>query len=66
MRLNASTSWNAPMPRLPVATWPVRTIMGTESANAVPTPVTRLVVPGPLVARQTPVFPEALEYPSAI
>jgi predicted GTPase len=31
------------------------------SMNAVAIPVTRLVAPGPLVARQTPTFPVALE-----
>ena len=30
---------------------------GTLSMYAVAMPVTRLVAPGPLVARQTPVFP---------
>ena len=32
---------------------------------AVAIPVTRLVAPGPEVARHTPTFPVALAYPSA-
>ena len=66
MTLYASTSWKAPRPREPVPTWPVNASIGTESANAVATPVTRLVAPGPLVARHTPGLPEALAYPSAM
>ena len=66
MTLYASTSWKAPSPRDPVPTWPVKAIIGTESAKAVATPVTRFVAPGPLVARHTPGFPEALAYPSAM
>lgn len=34
--------------------------IGTESMYAVAIPVTRLVAPGPEVARQTPTFPVAL------
>ena len=64
--LYASTSWKAPSPREPVPTWPVSAIIGTESAKAVATPVTRFVAPGPLVDRHTPGFPEALAYPSAM
>ena len=66
MTLYASTSWNAPSPREPVPTCPVKAIIGTESAKAVATPVTRFVAPGPLVARHTPGLPEALAYPSAM
>ncbi len=37
-----------------VATWPVRTIMGEESAYAVATPVTRLVAPARTSAQSHP------------
>ena len=40
--------------------------MGEESAYAVAIPVTRLVAPGPDVAKQTPAFLFILAYPSAI
>ena len=39
---------------------PVMATIGTESMYAVAIPVTRLVAPGPDVARQTPTFPVAL------
>ena len=51
---NTSASWKALFPIIPVGTCPVRTIIGDESAYAVATPVTRLVAPGPDVARHTP------------
>ena len=38
---------------------------GIESIYAVAIPVTRLVAPGPDVAKQTPTLPVALAYPSA-
>ena len=38
---------------------------GTESIYAVAIPVTRLVAPGPDVAKHTPTLPVALAYPSA-
>ena len=55
-----STSWKESFPRLLTATFPVMATMGTESRYALAMPVTRLVAPGPLVARTTPVFPLAL------
>ena len=39
--------------------------IGIESIIAVAIPVTRLVAPGPDVAKHTPTFPVALAYPSA-
>ena len=50
---------------IPVVTCPVRAITGDESIFAVAIPVTRLVAPGPDVAKHTPTFPVALAYPSA-
>lgn len=50
-----STSWKESFPRLLTATFPVIATMGTESRYALAMPVTRLVAPGPLVARTTPV-----------
>ena len=40
-----------------VPTWPVMAISGAPSVLASATPVTRLVAPGPKVARHTPAFP---------
>ena len=40
-------------------TLPVMAIMGIESIYAVAMPVTRLVAPGPEVARHTPTLPVA-------
>ena len=48
-----------------VGTCPVKQTRGTLSKLAVAMPVTRLVAPGPLVTRQTPVLPVARAYPSA-
>ena len=39
--------------------------IGIESIYAVAIPVTKLVAPGPDVAKHTPTFPVALAYPSA-
>ena len=39
--------------------------MGDESIWAVAIPVVILVAPGPEVAKHTPIFPDAREYPSA-
>ncbi len=47
-------------------TWPVMAISGEESAYAVAIPVTKLVAPGPDVARHTPAFLLILAYPSAM
>jgi hypothetical protein len=52
-----STSWKASVPIRCVGTWPVMATIGTESRNASAMPVTRLVAPGPLVARHTPTLP---------
>ncbi len=49
-----------------VGTWPEKTTIGIESMYAVAMPVTVLVAPGPEVTRQTPVFPDARAYPSAM
>ena len=54
-----SASWNASVPMEEVATCPVTATRGTESMNAVASPVTRLVAPGPEVASTTPVRPVA-------
>ena len=54
-----STSWKLSRPRLDTVTLPVMATSGTESIYAVAMPVTRLVAPGPDVARQTPVLPVA-------
>ena len=61
-----STSWNASVPTMLRGTWPVKATTGDESMFAVATPVTRLVAPGPEVARQTPTLPLALAKPSAM
>ena len=54
-----STSWKLSRPRREASTLPVIKTTGMESINAEAMPVTRLVEPGPEVARQTPVFPLA-------
>ena len=63
---NISASWNASVPIAEVETCPVIAITGMESNLASVSPVTRLVAPGPDVAIQTPIFPVALAYPSAM
>ena len=40
-------------------------IKGTESAKAVAIPVTKLVAPGPEVAKQTPISSDVFEIPAA-
>ena len=45
-------------------TCPVMQTIATESIWAVAIPVTRLVAPGPDVAKHTPTDPVALEYAS--
>ena len=60
-----STSWKESFPRSGVPTLHVIATIGTESMYAVAIPVTRLVAPGPEVARHTPTLPVALAYPSA-
>ena len=55
-----SHSWKASEPSTGRATCPVMAIMGTESARAPISPVTRLVAPGPEVATQTPGRPVIL------
>ena len=55
-----STSWKESLPRSGLPTFAVMATIGTESMYAVAIPVTRLVAPGPDVARQTPTFPVAL------
>jgi len=42
------------------AVWAVMTSMGTLLAYALAMPVIRLVVPGPVVAQQTPILPLSL------
>ena len=54
-----SASWKPSLPSSVRATLPVMATMGVESRKEVAMPVTRLVAPGPLVARHTPVRPEA-------
>ena len=54
-----STSWKLSRPKLETVTLPVMATRGTESMYAVAMPVTRLVAPGPEVARHTPVLPVA-------
>ena len=61
-----SDSWKLSVPIAETGTWPVIATTGTESMKAVPSPVTRLSAPGPLVAKQTPTAPRRLRaYPSA-
>ena len=60
-----SASWKPSVPISSVRTWPVMKIAGTESIIASAIAVTRLVAPGPEVAKATPTRPEALAYPSA-
>ncbi len=60
-----STSWKESLPRRLTPTLQVIATKGTESIYAVAIPVTRLVAPGPLVAKQTPTLPVDLAYPSA-
>ena len=60
-----STSWKESFPSSGVPTLHVIATIGTESIYAVAIPVTRLVAPGPEVARHTPTLPVALAYPSA-
>ena len=55
-----SASWKASVPIDPEATCPVIATRGTESIWALASPVRRFIAPGPDVAMQTPVFPEAL------
>ncbi len=55
-----STSWNVSLPRAGRTTLHVIATIGTESILAVAIPVTRLVAPGPDVARHTPTLPVAL------
>ncbi|SLJ33393.1 Uncharacterised protein [Mycobacteroides abscessus subsp. abscessus] len=54
-----SASWKASVPIIGNGTWPVMATTGTESAWASASGVTRLVAPGPEVARQTPTRPVA-------
>ena len=60
-----SISWKLSLPSSGTLTLHVIATIGTESMYAVAIPVTRLVAPGPLVAKQTPTFPVLLAYPSA-
>ena len=55
-----SASWNASFPMTELLTCPVIATIGDESIYALAIPVTRLVAPGPDVARQTPTLPDAL------
>ena len=52
-----SISWKESRPSMLRPTFPVMATTGTESMKAVAMPVTRLVAPGPLVARHTPTRP---------
>ena len=54
-----SISWKESFPRSGSPTLQVIATSGIESICAVAMPVTRLVAPGPLVAKQTPTFPVA-------
>src|SRR3954468_812465 len=60
-----SHSWKPSVPISSVRTWPVMNTVGVESSIASAIAVTRLVAPGPEVAKATPTRPEALAYPSA-
>ena len=55
-----SASWKPSVPIRSVRTWPVMKTVGTESIIASAIAVTRLVAPGPEVAKATPTRPEAL------
>ena len=55
-----SASWKPSVPISSVRTWPVMKTVGTESSIASAIAVTRLVAPGPEVAKATPTRPEAL------
>ena len=55
-----STSWNESFPSRLFPTLHVIATIGMESIYALAIPVTRLVAPGPLVARHTPTLPLAL------
>ena len=55
-----SISWKLSFPRRDTPTLQVMATIGIESIYAVAIPVTRLVAPGPLVARHTPTLPVAL------
>ena len=55
-----SASWKPSVPIRSVRTWPVMNTVGTESIIASAIAVTRLVAPGPEVAKATPTLPEAL------
>ncbi len=52
-----SVSWKPFLPVMLLATCPVIATTGEESAKAVAIPVTRLVAPGPDVARADPGLP---------
>ena len=52
-----SASWKASLPMRLLVTCPVKATIGTESMDAVASPVTRFVAPGPLVATHTPTLP---------
>ena len=56
-----SHSWKASVPISWERTWPVTQTSGVESIQASAIGVTRLVAPGPEVAKATPVRPEARE-----
>ena len=61
----ATASWKPSVPISSVRTWPVMKMTGVESIIASAIAVTRLVAPGPEVAKATPTRPEAFAYPSA-
>ncbi len=56
----------APLPSACDAAWPVMTTMGTPSAKAHATPVTRFVAPGPDVPAHTASLPVTRAKPSAM
>src|SRR5690606_42143954 len=58
-----SASWKASEPIAVLGTLPVIATMGTESILASASGVSRLVAPGPLVARQTATLPVAAADP---
>src|SRR4030065_1779186 len=66
-----SASWKASRPIMyveltpVVGTCPVRAMTGLESMWALAMPVTRLVAPGPLVAKHTPGLPLARAWAAA-
>ncbi len=57
-----STSWKAPGPSTWVSTWPVSASTGARSTLASHRPVSRLVAPGPAIARHAAGLPVSFPY----